>query len=54
MSLIQRRSLELHYQNFKTANSMKAEFLFVGVNLNTYVQEKTQETCTFHGWNKEH
>jgi len=27
---------------------MKANFLFVG--LNTIVQEKTPETCTFHGW----
>jgi len=35
---------------------MKADFLFVGLNLNTYVQEKTPETCTFHGWcfKKEH
>jgi len=36
---------------------MKAKFLFVGLNLNTIVQEKTPETCTFHGWcfkNKEH
>jgi len=36
---------------------MKANFLFVGLNLNTNVQEKTPETCTFHGWcfkNKEH
>jgi len=29
---------------------MKAKFLFVGLNLNTYVQEKTPETCRFHGW----
>jgi len=28
---------------------MKADFLFVGLNLNTYVQQKTPETCTFHG-----
>jgi len=36
---------------------MKANFLFVGLNLNTNVQEKTPETCTFNGWwfkNKEH
>jgi len=36
---------------------MKADFLFVGLNLNTIVQEKTLETCTFHGWcfkNKDH
>jgi len=36
---------------------MKANFLFVGLNLNTDVQEKTPVTCTFHGWwfkNKEH
>jgi len=29
---------------------MKADFLFVGLNLNTNVQEKTPETSTFHGW----
>jgi len=28
---------------------MKANFLFVGY-LDTIVQEKTPETCTFHGW----
>jgi len=28
---------------------MKANFLVVGLNLNTIVQEKTPETCTFHG-----
>jgi len=28
---------------------MKADFLFVGLNLNTIVQEKTPETFTFHG-----
>jgi len=28
---------------------MKADFLFVGLNLNTIVQEKKPETCTFHG-----
>ena len=36
---------------------MKADFLFVGWTLNAIVQEKTPETCTFHGWwfeNKEH
>jgi len=36
---------------------MKADFLFVGLKLNTIVQEKTPETCTFYGWcfkNKEH
>ena len=36
---------------------MKADSLFVGLNLNTYAQAKTLETCTFHGWcfkNKEH
>ena len=36
---------------------MKANFLFVGLNLNTIVQEKTAETFTFHRWcfeNKEH
>jgi len=27
---------------------MKANFLFVGLNPNTNVQEKTPETCTFH------
>jgi len=36
---------------------MKAAFLFVGLNLNTIVQEKTPEICTFL-WrcfkNKEH
>jgi len=29
---------------------MKADFWFVGLNLNTTVQEKTPETYTFHGW----
>jgi len=29
---------------------MKADFLFDGLNLNTCVEEKTPETCTFHGW----
>jgi len=29
---------------------MKADFLFVRLNLNTVVQGKTPETCTFHGW----
>jgi len=29
---------------------MKADFLFVGLNLNPIVQEKTPETCTSHGW----
>ena len=36
---------------------MKADFLFVGLNLNTIVQEKTPERCALHGWcfkNKEH
>jgi len=36
---------------------MKADFVFVYLNLNTIVQEKKPETCTFHGWyfkNKEH
>ena len=36
---------------------MKADFLFVGLNLNAIVQEKTPETFTFHGWcfeNKKH
>ena len=36
---------------------MKSNFLFVGLNLNTIVQEKKPEACTFHGWcfkNKEH
>jgi len=28
----------------KLVNSMKADFLFVGLNLKTYVQEKTPET----------
>jgi len=26
---------------------MKADFLFIGLNLNTIVQKKTPETCTF-------
>jgi len=29
---------------------MKADSLFVGLNMNTIVQEKMAETCTFHGW----
>ena len=29
---------------------MKSYFSFVGLYLNTIVQEKTPETCTFHGW----
>jgi len=36
---------------------MKAEFLFVDLNLSTVVREETPETCTFHGWcfkDKEH
>ena len=36
---------------------MKANFLVVGLNLNTTVQEKTSETRMFHGCcfkNKEH
>jgi len=36
---------------------MNTNFLFVGLNLNTIVQEKTPKTCTFHGWcfeNKKH
>jgi len=36
---------------------MNADFLLVGLNLNTIVQEKTPETRTFHWWwfkNKEH
>jgi len=36
---------------------MKAHFLFVGLNRNAIVQEKTPETCALHGWwfkNKEH
>jgi len=36
---------------------MRADFLFVGLNLNTIVQEKTPEISTFHVWcfkNKEH
>jgi len=36
---------------------MKGDFLFVGLNLNTIVQQKKPETCTFHGRcfkNKEH
>jgi len=32
----------------KFVNSMKADFLFVGLNLNTIVKEKTPEICTFH------
>ena len=41
----------------KLVNWMKAEFLFVGLNLSAIVQEKTPETCTFHEWcfkNKKH
>ena len=51
LTLIQSRSLELHYQSklIKLVNSTKADFLLVGINLNTCVQEKTPETCTFHG-----
>jgi len=29
---------------------MKEVFLFFDLNLNTIVQEKTLETCMFHGW----
>jgi len=29
---------------------MKTDFLFVDLHLNTVVQEKAPETCTFHGW----
>jgi len=28
---------------------MKADFLFVGFNLNIIVKEKASEKCTFHG-----
>jgi len=28
---------------------MKGNFLLVGLNMNTIVQEKTPETCAFHG-----
>jgi len=36
--------LEFYYQNFlKLVNSMKANLLFVGLNPNTNVQEKTPE-----------
>jgi len=28
---------------------MKAHFLFVGLNRNAIVQEKTPETCALHG-----
>jgi len=47
VALIQ--SLELYCQLINLVNSMKANFLFVGLNLNTVVQEKTPETSTFHG-----
>jgi len=30
---------------------MKADFLFVGLNLNTLVQKKTPETCTLYALN---
>jgi len=36
---------------------MKADFLFVGLNMNAMIQEKTPEISTFHVWsfkNKEH
>jgi len=36
-------------KTFKLVNSMIADFLCVGLNLNTVVQEKMSETCTFHG-----
>jgi len=52
VTLIQRRSLELHTslsKLLKLVNSMKADFLFVSLNLNAIVQEKTPETSTFHG-----
>jgi len=48
MALIQGRSLELHYQNLSIQRKI-ADFLFVGLNLNTIFQEKTPEACTFHG-----
>jgi len=37
-------------KRLKLVNSMKANFLFVDLNPNTNVQEKTPEICTFHGW----
>jgi len=33
----------------KTFKTMKADFSFVGLNLNTVVQEKTPETSKLHG-----
>ena len=48
MPLIQSRSLELYRQTFKTCKFKESKLLFVGLNLNTTVQEKTPETCTFH------
>jgi len=29
---------------------MRTDFLFVGLNLNTTVQGKTPDRCTFYGW----
>jgi len=44
-------------KTFKTCQFNESRHLFVGLNLNTIVQEKAPETCTFHWWcvkNKEH
>jgi len=48
VALIQSRSLKFTIKTFEI-NAMKTDFLFVGLNLNTIVQEKTPETCTFRG-----
>jgi len=37
-------------KTFKTSQFNESNFLFVGLNLNAIVQEKTPERCTFHGW----
>jgi len=34
----------------KLVNSVKANFLFAGLNLNTIVQKKMLDECTFYGW----
>jgi len=36
-------------KTLKLVNSMKPDLSLVGLNRNTIIQEKTPETCAFHG-----
>jgi len=37
-------------KTFETYQFNESRILFVGLNMNTIVQEKTPETCTLRGW----